>query len=347
MVSEHSLILGHFPLPVGTAGHYGEVENQGDSPARQASEQERLAVASIYGPIEHQMVQVEERLDHVIDNAPPRIAGELAHALKGGGKRLRPALTLLAGSFHNGGSESVVYAATAIELLHTATLVHDDSIDNALLRRGRLTVNRLWGNHDAVFLGDYLCSASAYVAAETGNVQAMAVFSKTLSDLCRGAAREHTANSRLCRDEYFLTIGGKTAALFRAATESGALLSGAPKKMVRWLKDYGYNLGMAFQIVDDIHDVASDLARGILNLPALLVLEGPGGSEVGQALERDREKGLRLISDRAGSPAILEECRRMARSFRYRASAALHPLPRKAAYESLVKLAGFLTERQG
>jgi geranylgeranyl pyrophosphate synthase len=347
MVSEHGLVLGHFPLPVGTVGHCGEAENQGDSPARQASEQERLAVASIYRPIEHQMVQVEERLDQVIGNAPPHIAGELAHALKGGGKRLRPALTLLAGSFHNGGSESVIYAATAIELLHTATLVHDDSIDHALLRRGRLTVNRLWGNHDAVFLGDYLCAASAHMAAETGNVQAMAVFARTLSDLCRGAIGEHTAQHHHCRDEYFLTIGGKTAALFRAATESGALLSGAPKKMVRWLRDYGYNLGMAFQIVDDIHDVASDLARGILNLPALLVLEGSGGSDVAQMLERDRENGLRAITHMAGSPAVLEECRQMARSFGHRACAALEPLPRSAAYESLMSLAEYLTERQG
>jgi octaprenyl-diphosphate synthase len=346
MVSESGMIMGHFPVTEEASGHFGDAEGQGDERARWVNDQERLAVASIYGPIERQMVRVEERLDRLIDSAPPGIDEQLAHALKGGGKRLRPALTLLAGSFHKGDGPSLVYAAAAIELLHTATLVHDDTIDNALLRRARLTVNRLWGSHDAIFLGDYLCAASAYMAAETGNVRAMVVFSKTLSDLCSGAIGEHTVKSCYCRDEYFLTIGGKTAALFTAAAESGALLSGAPKKTVRSLKDYGYNLGMAFQIVDDIHDVVSDLTRGILNLPALLVLEGSGGSDITQMLEQDREKGLRLISGNAESPAILEECRRIARGYRHRACAALEALPRNAAHESLMKLAEYLTERQ-
>jgi geranylgeranyl pyrophosphate synthase len=320
---------------------------QGDTQDHRAGEAERLAVASIYRPIVAQMTLVEEKLDRLIGASPPRIAEELGHALKGGGKRLRPALTLLAGSFHRTKTEPLVCAATAVELLHTATLVHDDTIDDALLRRARLTVNQLWGKRDAIFVGDYLCAASACMAARTGNVQAMVVFSGTLSDVCRGAISEYTEDSHHSRQEYLGAIGGKTAALFRAATESGALVSGAHTTTVNALREYGYNLGMAFQIVDDIHDVDGDLARGILNLPALLVLEGPQGADLRQALCGDRQEGLRSLASVVHSSGVLVECRQIARSFHGRACAAIRQLPHNAAYDSLLALAAYLTERDG
>jgi len=347
MLTHLGLASGHVLLTDEGADHPIEGEMQGAIQYDRATEEERLAVASIYRPIASQMALVEEKVDRLIEASPPRIGEELAHALKGGGKRLRPALTLLAGSFGGGRTEALVCAATAVELLHTATLVHDDTIDNALLRRDRLTVNRLWGKRDAVFVGDYLCAASACMAAQTGNVQAMVVFCGTLSDLCRGAISEYTEESHHSREEYLATIGGKTAALFRAATESGALVSGAPTTMVNALREYGCNLGMAFQIVDDIHDVDSDLARGILNLPALLVLEGPRGSDLRQSLRHDRQEGLRSLVSELRSTGVLGECRQIARGFLRRACAALAPLPRNAAYDSLVALAAYLTERDG
>jgi len=323
------------------------VDSQAESQAWEINDQERLTVASIYRPIQPKMVRVEQRLDGLIAGAPRGIDEMLTHALKGGGKRLRPALTLLAGSFHKGDGESLVSMATAIELLHTATLVHDDTIDDALLRRARLTVNRLWGSRDAVFVGDYLCAAAAYIAAETGNSQAMAVFSRTLSDLCSGAIGEYRTESHQCGDEYFLTVGRKTASLFTAATESGALLSRASRKVVLALRDYGYNLGMAFQIVDDIHDFGSDLSRGILNLPALLFLDGPQGDDIRRVLAQDRGKGLRLIKDGVEGSDVREECRVIARDFSQRACNALSKLPHNAGRESLIGLAHYLTERQG
>jgi geranylgeranyl pyrophosphate synthase len=178
------------------------------------------AVTSIYKPVQSQMADLELKLDGVIEDAPPDLAAMLAHALKGGGKRLRPALVLLAGSVYPGRPEPLVSMALGYELLHTATLVHDDTIDNALTRRGRLTVNRLWSNSNAVLLGDYLCGCSALMTAETGSLRAMEIFSQTLADICSGAMAEHVAASRRGREEYFATISGKTASLFSAATGS-------------------------------------------------------------------------------------------------------------------------------
>jgi len=312
--------------------------------AMPAEEQERLTVASICQPVQSRMASVEERLNLVIADAPSGMTEQLRHALKGGGKRIRPALTMLAGSSYHGDSESLVSMATAVELLHTATLVHDDTIDNALLRRSRLTLNRLWGSHDAVLLGDYLCAAAAYMTAETENTRVMELFAQALAAICSGAVSEHVARSHRSREEYFQTTGWKTASLFSIATESGAVLSRAPNKVVKSLKDYGYNLGMAFQIVDDIQDVMSDLSRGIVTLPAILLLESPENHLIEEMLSQNREEGLRLVTDMVHQSAVQEECHQIAEDFGQQACSALDPLPHNATYYSLVSLARYLTQ---
>ena len=327
----------------------GLVEPACDREYRQAmpaEEQERLAIASIYQPVQPRMASVEERLDLVIADAPPGMTEQMRHALKGGGKRIRPALTMLAGSFYHGDSESLVSMAAAVEFLHTATLVHDDTIDNALLRRSRLTLNRLWGNHDAVLLGDYLCAVAAYMTAETENIRVMGLFAQALAAICSGAVTEHVASSHRSRDEYFQTTGWKTASLFSVATESGAVLSRAPNRVVKSLKDYGYNLGMAFQIVDDIQDVTSDLSRGIVTLPAILLLENPENHWIEEMLGQNREEGLRLVTDMVHESSVLEDCSQIAEGFGQQACSAMDPLPHNAAYESLVNLTQYLTERK-
>jgi octaprenyl-diphosphate synthase len=161
--------------------------------------------------------------------------------------------------------------------------VHDDTIDNALLRRGKLTANRLWGSHQALLVGDYLCGASAYMTAETGNMRVMKLYSQVLADICGGAMVEYLATCSKGRKDYFRTIERKTASLFAAAAESGGLMSKASPATTKALKGYGHNLGMSFQVVDDILDVSSDLSRGIFNLPAIMFLElSPGDSVSGR-----------------------------------------------------------------
>jgi len=303
-------------------------------------------VTSIYKPVQRQMADLELKLDGVIEDAPPDLSALLAHALKGGGKRLRPALVLLAGNAYPGRAEPLVSMALGYELLHTATLVHDDTIDNALTRRGRLTVNRLWSNSNAVLLGDYLCGCSAMMTAETGSLRAMEIFSQALADICSGAIAEHIAGLRKGRDEYFATISGKTASLFSAATESGAVLSKAPKKAVRAIKSYGYNLGMAFQTVDDIHDFVSDMSRGSITLPAILLLEQPQNHWVPDVLEKDPQTGLDLLIEMVEDSCVLEDCYRIAQGFCTQAYSALETLPQNPIRDSLGDLVGFIMDQK-
>jgi len=299
-------------------------------------------IAAIYEPIDSQMLRFEIELDRVIEDAPAELADKLVHALKGGGKRLRPALVLLAGSLYPGRAEPLVSMALGYELLHTATLVHDDTIDNAMTRRGMLTVNRVWGNSNAIILGDYLCGCSALMAARTGSLGAMEIFSRALADICGGAIAEHVAGSRKTRDEYFATISGKTASLFSAAAESGAVLSRASKKATHAMKSYGYSLGMAFQTIDDIHDFVSDMSRGGITLPAILILEQPQNHWLADVLERDPQTGLDLLIEMVEDSCVIEDCYGIAQGFCTQAYSALETLPQDRVRESLDDLVGYV-----
>jgi len=316
-----------------------------------------LTLASIYKPIKREIAQIEEKLNQVTRTAPPGMAEQLNHVLEGGGKRIRPALTLLASKFHYCNLDLLLPVATAIELLHTATLIHDDTIDNSHLRRGKLSINRLWGNLNAVLLGDYLFAASARMTAEAGNIRVIKLFSQTLIDICSGEIDESLNPFNKDREQYFQRIGNKTASLFSAAAESGAVLSEAPEEVVQSLRNYGYNLGMGFQIVDDILDftgqketmgkpVVSDLSQGILTLPVILLLERSESNWVKEIFDKDKEKGIKLIIEMVRNSSVLEECYHVAQGFCSRACFALEQLPRNSAYNSLANLAGYVTERK-
>jgi geranylgeranyl pyrophosphate synthase len=303
-------------------------------------------IADIYRPIETQMIAFETELERVIDDAPAGLHDKLAHALKGGGKRLRPALVLLSGSLYPGDIQPLISMALGYELLHTATLVHDDTIDNAITRRGMLTVNRLWGNSNAVVLGDYLCGCSAFMAAQTGSIRAMEVFSRALADICGGAIAEHVAGSNNSREEYFVTTSRKTASLFSAATESGAVLSRAPKRSIAAIKSYGCYLGMAFQTIDDIHDFESDMSRGGITLPAILILEQPENRWVGDVLDKDPSTALDLLIEMVEDSCVLEDCYRIAQGFCAQACTALDVLPQDPVRDSLRALVQFIMDQK-
>lgn len=303
------------------------------------------SITAIYEPIRSLMLDFEAEIDRVIQDAPTDLADKLAHALKGGGKRLRPALVLLSGSLYPGRAEPLISMALGYELLHTATLVHDDTIDNAMTRRGMLTVNKLWGNSNAVLLGDYLCGCSAFMTARTGSLRAMETFSRALADICGGAIAEHVAGSKNSREEYFVTISRKTASLFSGATESGAVLSKAPNKAIRAIQAYGYNLGMAFQTVDDIHDFASDMSHGSITLPAILLLEQPQNRWVGDVLDRDPSTGLDILIEMVEDSCVLEDCYSIAEGFCSRACSALETLPPSPVHDSMEELARYIIHR--
>ena len=185
-----------------------------------------------------------------------KLAELLTHSLKGSGKMIRPALTLLSGKSDNYNLDYLLPMATAVEIMHTATLVHDDAIDSSAVRRGRPTINQAWDDDKAILLGDYLFAKAGELVSTTQNLPVIKLLSQTLMTITSGELAQSFSSFNLeqTRQHYLHRIISKTASLFSLSTESGAILSQSPGKLVKALKEYGYNLGIAFQIVDDIMD---------------------------------------------------------------------------------------------
>jgi len=316
-----------------------------------------VTIAAIYEPVQDGLSRVEEKLSEVIRNAPVDMKEQLSHALKDGGKRIRPTLTLLAGKFYRYNLDLLVPMAASLELLHIATLIHDDTVDNSHLRHGKMSVNRAWGDSQAVLLGDYVFAASAGMTAETGNIRVIKLVAQTLMTMCSGEIGQSLKPFNDSREYYLRMIGNKTAFLFSTSTESGAVLSEAPGEVVQSLRSYGYNLGIAFQIVDDILDftgqketmgkpVASDLSRGIFTLPVILLLERREGERIKRILEEDKKRGTDLLMEMVHNSSVLEECYEVVRSFCSQACTALEGVPHNSIYDSLINLANYAAQRK-
>ncbi len=313
----------------------------------------------LYGPVQQDLDLVDETIDALRDVDYQPMAEMLELVLAARGKRLRPALALLAGKFGRYRLDLLVPLAAAIELLHTATLVHDDVIDNAATRRGRPTANSVLHNTTTVMLGDYMFAHAATFAARTGNIEVIRLFSQTVMTIARGEIGQDMAayDTRQTVRQYLQRIGGKTASLFSAACQGGALLTGASEDRVEALKHYGYNLGMAFQIVDDILDVVAtdeqlgkpagnDLLEGVYTLPVLRALQTPVGDELASLLggeltieARDRARELVRASDG------VDEALHSARSWADKAGAVLTSLPDSPATTALLAAADHLIRR--
>jgi len=321
-----------------------------------------VKVQTLYGPVQDDLVFVERAIDQIREVDLPPLALMLENVLAGGGKRVRPALALLAGTFGVYDLERLVFLAASIELLHTATLVHDDVIDNAATRRGRPTANFLYNNAVSVMIGDFLFAHAADLAARVGSVRVVQLFSRTLMRIVTGELDQDTgafdASKRI--SDYLARIGGKTASLFGTACEGGAIAAGAPEEYVERLRDYGFNLGMTFQIVDDILDFSgdeavmgkpagSDLMQGTLTLPSLLLMEdAPGDNVVTRLFAARRNKAQRLQDalDAVRSSDVLTRSQAFADEYTRRALAAIAPLPDTPAKRTLIELPAALLTRE-
>ena len=313
-----------------------------------------MQTTSIYEPIREQLARVEDSLRSIASPQFPFLAQLLGQVLDTTGKRTRPAIALLSARFHPHDTDNIEIMASAVELLHVATLIHDDTVDNSSIRRGRATIGSLWGQNVAVLVGDYIFATSAMFVCDTGNIRVIRRFSETIMELSSGELQEmaeaYTDNQTM--ERYLERIYKKTASLFTTASESGAVLSGAPEDTVQALKSYGYNLGMAFQIVDDILDfqgaeeeigkpVGSDLAQGIVTLPALIAMERyPEDGAVRALLQRpDDAASLKQAVEMIQDPSIIDESYAVAEDFCQKALAALEALeagPHRRSLEDLV-----------
>ncbi|MCX6008952.1 MAG: polyprenyl synthetase family protein [Chloroflexi bacterium] len=319
-----------------------------------------MNLSDIYKPVKDDLEKGERSLEEIADSEFPLLAQLLTYTLKNGGKRIRPALTLLSGKFYVYEPALLIPMAAAIELLHTATLVHDDIVDNSPVRRGRPTVSCAWGENRALLLGDYLFAKAGSLAASTGNLRVVKLFSQTLMTISGGELRQTGVSFDLkrAREHYFDWISAKTACLFSAATESGAVLSQAPEEAIAAMRDYGHNLGMGFQIVDDVLDfvgeedelgkpVGSDLREGTMTLPSILFAESyPEDNLIKSIVEKKDAESVALAVEKIRNSSVIDECLALAAEFCSRARQALEKLPDNSARQSLLELAAYIIERR-
>ncbi|OQY19638.1 MAG: hypothetical protein B6I35_11440 [Anaerolineaceae bacterium 4572_32.2] len=306
-----------------------------------------------------------ERVENLLRERPPgqheAIGVAVDHLVDGGGKRVRPALVLLSTHFCGADVDKAIFAAAAVELLHTATLIHDDLIDGSLMRRGAQTLNAHWSPGATVLAGDYVFAHAAHLASRSGSTLLMQCFSETLMTICNGEVRQMFDGHRnqTSREEYEQRIHAKTASLISMSAQAGAILAQVETEKREALKIYGEQLGLVFQIVDDVLDfvadervlgkpVGSDLRQGLVTLPVLLFLEdNPDHPAVCQALEgNSSDKVAReAIQAIAGSPAI-ERALAAAQEHADQAKAALSELSHSSYRAALLALVDFTVRRR-
>jgi geranylgeranyl pyrophosphate synthase len=324
----------------------------------------------LFEPLAAELERVERKMREPAHPEYPQLTAVLSSLLDSGGKRLRPALALLAGRFYPTDTEKVVSLAASVEMLHTATLVHDDLIDGALLRRGKSTVNARWSAGATVLTGDYLFARAAAFAAETGNVRVMSIFANTLMTICSGELRQIFDRHHVPQivtdqaweealDLYDKRIHAKTASLFAAATEAASVLGSAPEAEQDALRAYGQLLGTGFQIVDDVLDfqgdqkvlgkpVASDLREGIVTLPVLYFLREHPDDERVAAVVRDGgdEELVREVVAAIREAGAVDQALDRARCFVAQSQVALSSLPEGKTRDALHALADYTISRE-
>lgn len=325
--------------------------------ARTATE---TAAQRILSQVRPGLARMEETLTEIARRDDPLLGPMLETILPGSGKRLRPALALLIGRLGPSDLDALNHMAVGVELLHTASLVHDDVVDSSATRRGTPTLFTRVGNALAVLVGDYLFSQAAQECVATGDLRVVRLFAETLGAMAQGQIHEAQAHSSshtwrsLTRDQYYRTISGKTGALFVLACEGTAHLAGLDDEQVRALRSYGNNLGLAFQVVDDILDftstadtlgkpVGSDLQQGTITLPVILLRERQlADGEMARVFESDDiARQVHLVQTSGAIEAGYAEAEVLVDEAR----AALRCLPPSAERSALEDLASYVTER--
>lgn len=301
--------------------------------------------------------------DRMASEHAPRIPEVTAHLVEAGGKRLRPMLTLAAARLCGYGGEHHLKLAATVEFIHTATLLHDDVVDESRQRRGRPTANLLWDNKSSVLVGDYLFSRSFQLMVETGSLRVLDILANASATIAEGEVLQLTAAQDLRTDEkvYLQVVRGKTAALFSAATEVGGVIAAAPEDQVRALHVYGDALGIAFQIVDDLLDyggsstvigknTGDDFRERKLTLPVIKAVAAANETE--RAFwRRTIEKGDQQPGDFDEALAIMARHRAMERTradalgWAAKAKAELAALPPHDLRDMLSDLADYVVSR--
>jgi geranylgeranyl pyrophosphate synthase len=320
-----------------------------------------LSTVSFHTPVQETIKLVEERMRVQASESHPDTRAALEHLLASGGKRVRPTVVLLVGNMLGADQDRLVTLGAAVELLHTATLVHDDLIDGSLLRRGMPTLNARWSPAATVLTGDFLFARAAKLAADTDHLPLMKLFAETLATIVNGELNQmFTSRGLISRENYYQRIYAKTASLFEMSARAAAMISPVDEGMIESLRIFGSETGMAFQIVDDILDfngdqttvgkpLGSDLLQGLVTLPAIYYAEvNPDDPDVKVLAEggwSNQERMERLVDSIRRSQAI-EQSLQEAQAFIGRALNALAPIQPGGEKTALEELARYLVDRK-
>ena len=316
----------------------------------------------LFNQINIDLQRVEKELTQFVNTDYPILQDSAVHLLSAGGKRLRPAFTLLAGKFYGYSLEKLMPVAMALELIHMATLVHDDVVDASLTRRGRPTVKANWGNVVSVQTGDYLLAKSLMLISKIDNPEVSRILAEVSVEMCQGEIQQIKCSFDVEQNlkQYYYRIKRKTALLISACCRLGALVSGAPRRQVWALGAYGHSLGMAFQIVDDVLDltakpsefgkpVGGDVHQGIMTLPMILALKlTPEPARLKELLGKV-DKTVEEVSETIGlieATAAIDESMQLVDAYVLKAKRHLQDLPAIPTRKALEELAEFIRVRK-
>jgi len=319
---------------------------------------------ALFDLLSQEMADVDHLINtRMVSENAPRIPEVTAHLVNAGGKRLRPLLTLASAKLFGYTGPYHIHLAAVVEFIHTATLLHDDVVDESTQRRGRPTANRLWDNKSSILVGDYLFSRSFQLMVETGSLRVLDILANASATIAEGEVLQLTASQNLATTEetYLKVVRGKTAALFSAATEVGGVIAGAEEAHVTALFAYGDALGIAFQIVDDLLDVVGDAEKTgknigddfrerKLTLPFIKAISKADDSEI-SFWKRTIEKGDQRDGDLEHALALLhkhdviEETRAEAFRWAETAQSALAQLPSHEIKDHLYALSEHVVKR--
>jgi geranylgeranyl pyrophosphate synthase len=319
-----------------------------------------LNTVSFLSPVQEQLHLVEARLHAQAADRHPDLRAALEQILSAGGKRIRPTLGLLVGNMLNAPADKLVTLGAAVELLHTATLVHDDLIDGSLLRRGMPTLNARWSPAATVLTGDFMFARASKLAAETDHLPLMNAFAETLATIVNGELNQmFGSRGEINRENYYQRIYAKTASLFEMTTAAAAMISPAGDAIVETMRTFGYQTGIAFQIVDDVLDytgeqttvgkpIGSDLLNGLVTLPAIYYAEAHPDDEDVQSLSNggwaNQDRMARLVESVRHTDSVKKS---MAEATQHvqRALSTLEGFDPSPEREALESLARFIIDR--
>ncbi len=314
----------------------------------------------MYSFLNSDLELIEKTLEETVNADSSLLRESSLHLLQAGGKRIRPIFVLLAGKFGHYDLSVIKKAAVSLELIHMASLVHDDVIDDADLRRGQPTIKAKWDNKVAMYTGDYIFARSLEVMSELENTAAHKVLANTIVEVCIGEIQQIKDKYRFDQNikDYFRRIKRKTALLISASSLVGAIVSGVEEKYQKKLYQFGYYVGMSFQIIDDVLDFVAtekvlgkpaggDLLQGNITLPVLFAMENKALRDKIITVNEDIEKQqLQEIIDLIKNSDAVERSLKISDLYLEKALKSIESLPNNKSKNALIQIAKYIGKRK-